>query len=72
MRFYFSIITLIFFFSAFAQEEVVEKKVLDSLYREDQFYLNFTYNSLNTTNDNENSVVNQEKNDKENTIIGFL
>jgi Outer membrane protein beta-barrel domain len=46
MRFYFSLITLFFFFSAFAQQEVVEKKVVDSLYREDQFYLNFTFNNL--------------------------
>jgi Outer membrane protein beta-barrel domain len=47
MRFYFPILTLFVFFGAFAQEEVVEKKaVVDSLYREDQFYLNFTYNKL--------------------------
>lgn len=33
--------------SAFAQEEVIEKKtVVDSLYREDQFYFNFTFNNL--------------------------
>ena len=66
MRFYFSIITLFFFFSAFAQEEVVEKKVVDSLYREDQFYLNFTYNSLKNL-----SGINQNK-FSSGFCIGFL
>ncbi|WP_298391651.1 porin family protein [Flavobacterium sp.] len=47
MRFYLSILTLFLSLSVLAQEEVVEKKILvDSLYREDQFYLNFTYNTL--------------------------
>ncbi|RAJ15080.1 porin family protein [Olleya aquimaris] len=30
-----------------AQEDVVQKNVIDSLYREDQFYLGITYNLLN-------------------------
>lgn len=47
MRFYLSILTLFLSFSVLAQEEVPEKKaVVDSLYREDQFYVNFTYNNL--------------------------
>jgi hypothetical protein len=50
MRYYFSILTFFLFFGAFAQEEVVENKaVLDSLYREDQFYMNFTFNNLINT-----------------------
>jgi len=43
MRYYCSILVLFVCFSAFAQDEVVEKKVVDSLYREDQFYLNATF-----------------------------
>jgi hypothetical protein len=40
-----------FFCGAYAQDEVVEKKaVVDSLYREDQFYMNFTYNNLQNLN----------------------
>lgn len=34
------------FFSAFAQEEVVDKKLVDSLYREDQFYVNLAFNTI--------------------------
>ncbi|MES2240200.1 MAG: porin family protein [Bacteroidota bacterium] len=46
----FSVLLLLPFFSAFAQQgkpkvESLEVKI-DSLYREDQFYLGFTYNSL--------------------------
>jgi len=47
MRLYFSLLTLFVFFGAFAQDEVVEKKpVADSLYREDQFYLNLSFNNI--------------------------
>lgn len=46
MRFYLSILTFFIYFGAFAQEEVLENKVLDSLYREDQFYCSVTYNIL--------------------------
>jgi hypothetical protein len=47
MKSYFSILTFFIFFGVFAQEEVLEKKaVLDSLYREDQFYINFTTNKF--------------------------
>ncbi len=46
MKFYFSILTLFIFFGAFAQEEGAEIKVIDSLYREDQFYINFTTNKF--------------------------
>jgi len=46
MRFYLSILSFFLFFSVFAQEEVVETKVVDSLYREDQFYFGITYNIL--------------------------
>jgi hypothetical protein len=47
MKLYFSILIFFVFFGAFAQEEsVVTKPVLDSLYREDQFYINFTFNKL--------------------------
>ncbi len=46
MKFYFSILTLFIFFGAFAQEYGAEIKVIDSLYREDQFYINFTTNKF--------------------------
>ena len=45
----FKLLILFFFFcifTAFAQEITVPVKALDSLYREDQFYINFTYNKL--------------------------
>ncbi|MFZ4105108.1 porin family protein [Flavobacterium sp.] len=44
----FKLLILFFFtiFSAFAQEIAEPIKVVDSLYREDQFYFNFTYNKL--------------------------
>ena len=44
----FKLLILFFFtiFSAFAQEIEQPIKVVDSLYREDQFYFNFTYNKL--------------------------
>jgi hypothetical protein len=43
MRYYFSLLALFVFSGAFAQEEIVEKKVVDSLYREDQFYFNASF-----------------------------
>lgn len=50
MRFLFSCLFLISFFSVFAQEDVkpkIEPVVkIDSLYREDQFYFSITYNLL--------------------------
>jgi len=47
MKLYFSLLTFFVFFCAIAQDELVVKKpFLDSLYREDQFYLNFTFNKL--------------------------
>lgn len=46
MRWYFQIIILFLSISVFSQEKIVETKAVDSLYREDQFYLNFTYNNL--------------------------
>lgn len=49
MRFCFSIITLFFFFNAFAQEKTVDFDAVDSLYREDQFYFGLTYNKLQNT-----------------------
>lgn len=50
MKFYFSIVTLIVFFGAFAQDDTPEIKVVDSLYREDQFYINFTFNKFQNLN----------------------
>jgi len=51
MKLYFSILTFFIFFGVFAQEEMaVKKPVLDSLYREDQFYINFTFNKLQNLN----------------------
>lgn len=50
-KLFFSVLLLLSFFSVFAQEgsqpkkEVKEVKI-DSLYREDQFYFGFTYNTL--------------------------
>jgi hypothetical protein len=46
MRLLYSIIFLLLFFGAFAQEKTEVIKPIDSLYREDQFYVNFTYNQL--------------------------
>lgn len=46
MRFNLQIVFLLFFFGALAQEKTVPTKPVDSLYREDQFYINFTYNQL--------------------------
>lgn len=50
-KLFFSILLLLPFFSAFAQEEIKPKKEvnevkIDSFYREDQFYFAFTYNTL--------------------------
>jgi len=47
MRLYFSSIVLLFMFSfAFAQDDAKELTEVDSLYREDQIYVNITYNIL--------------------------
>lgn len=47
MRYFFSIIILFSISSVFAQDEVMEKKVaVDSLYREDQFYFNLSFNNI--------------------------
>ncbi|MFA9190520.1 porin family protein [Flavobacterium sp. FZUC8N2.13] len=50
-KIFFSVLLLLSFFGVFAQEEIETKPELqeikvDSLYREDQFYLGFTYNTL--------------------------
>ncbi|WPR72492.1 porin family protein [Flavobacterium sp. NG2] len=50
MRLFFSCLYLLSFFSLAAQEEIKTQKspiiAVDSLYREDQFYFGFTYNTL--------------------------
>jgi len=47
MKPFFLILVLFFLCDTYAQNEVVEKKAtIDSLYREDQFYMNFTYNNV--------------------------
>lgn len=52
MRFYSLLLLLVISTNNFAQETVVKDSiVVDSLYREDQFYFNFTYNDLNNTPD---------------------
>lgn len=49
-KLFFSILLLLPFFSVFAQEEITKPELqeikVDSLYREDQFYFAFTYNTL--------------------------
>ena len=49
-KLFFSVLLLLPFFSAFAQGEKKSKETqvvkIDSLYREDQFYFGFTYNTL--------------------------
>ena len=40
------ILIFLSFFQSFSQSELIEKPVADSLYREDQFYLNITNNSI--------------------------
>ena len=50
MKFYLSILSLFVFFGAFGQEDSAEIKVIDSLYREDQFYINFTSNKFQNLN----------------------
>jgi hypothetical protein len=49
----FNLFISIFFMtlSGFAQQEVIDFDAVDSLYREDQFYFNFTYNNLRNTPD---------------------
>lgn len=56
MRFYLSIVALLILSNVFSQE-VQNNNVIDSLYREDQFYIGFTYNTLQ----NRPSGVNQNK-----------
>lgn len=51
MQFFLSCFLLLFFYTAFSQEENLPLKEqvpikIDSLYREDQFYFGFTYNTL--------------------------
>ncbi len=46
MRFNLIFLFFLSFLGAFAQEKEAQTKPLDSLYREDQFYINFTYNKL--------------------------
>jgi len=46
MRLVCFIITLLFGCTALAQDEVLTQKPVDSLYREDQFYFNVSYNNL--------------------------
>ena len=46
MRFYLFIITFFTTLGIFAQEQEIDFDAVDSLYREDQFYLNITYNAL--------------------------
>lgn len=56
MRFYLSIVALLILSNVFSQE-IQNNNVIDSLYREDQFYIGFTYNTLQ----NRPSGVNQNK-----------
>lgn len=52
MRFYFSFFLILISLQSFAQEEVVKDSIpVDSLYREDQFYFNITYNTLQNSPD---------------------
>jgi hypothetical protein len=51
MRVYLFIITFFASLSVFAQKDEIDFDAIDSLYREDQFYINFTYNSLRKTPD---------------------
>ena len=52
MRFYFSFFLIFISLQFFAQEEVVKDSIpVDSLYREDQFYFNITYNTLQNSPD---------------------
>lgn len=46
MRIYLFIITFFTSLSLFAQKNEIDFDAVDSLYREDQFYLNITYNAL--------------------------
>ncbi|WP_395045620.1 porin family protein [Flavobacterium sp.] len=46
MRFYQSIIFFLFGLSVFAQKDSIDFNALDSLYREDQFYIGLTFNKL--------------------------
>ena len=46
MRFYLSLIVFLTTFCVEAQQETVKPQVVDSLYREDQFYLNLSFSNL--------------------------
>ena len=46
MRYYLSLIVFLLTLCVEAQQETVKPQVVDSLYREDQFYLNFSFNNL--------------------------
>jgi len=46
MRVYLFILTFFASLSVFAQKDEIDFDAVDSLYREDQFYLNITYNAL--------------------------
>src|SRR5215217_3756268 len=49
-KLFFSVLLLLSFFGLFAQEEITKPELqeikVDSLYREDQFYFGFNYNTL--------------------------
>lgn len=51
MRFYLSVIVFFITFFVAAQKVETDFDAVDSLYREDQFYFNFTYNNLRKTPD---------------------
>jgi hypothetical protein len=50
MRFNLIFLFFLSFLGGFAQEKTATTKPVDSLYREDQFYINFTYNQLQNFN----------------------
>lgn len=49
MRFSWSLLFLFFNLSVFAQKETIDFDAIDSLYREDQFYVSLSYNNLQNT-----------------------
>ncbi len=46
MRFYFFILSFFMTLGLFAQDEKIDFEAVDSLYREDQFYFNFSFSNL--------------------------
>lgn len=46
MRFYLSLVIFLISFCVVAQQETAKPQVVDSLYREDQFYLNLSFSNL--------------------------